>query len=163
VCKLLPKSKYFIIVTIICFSICGIAYAAEPKAKAPAGPPAKPEPEKKPSINAFTYTAQDRRDPFEPLYLLKAKKSKEGLLAKAQRGTAGRPGYELEELKLVGIVKKNKERYAMMEDLSGRGILFKKGDPINPTTSIIDILESKVIFGYRVKGELKKFEIEIQK
>lgn len=159
--KLLLKNKYPLVVILIFICICAgwMAYAADPPAKIPS----KPAPEKKPSINSFTYTAQDRRDPFEPLYLLKAKKSREGLLAKAKKGGTEKPGYELEELKLVGIIKKNKERYAMMEDVSGRGILYKKGDPINPTTSIIDILESKVIFGYRVKGEMKKFEMEIQK
>lgn len=134
--------------------LCSFAYGAEPK---------KPPEEKKSQINNFTYTSKDRRDPFEPVYLLKAKKNKERLVAKGKRGTVLKSGYELEELKLVGIIKKDKSKYAMMEDLHGRGILFKKGDPINPTMSITDILESKVILGYSVRGETRKFELEIQK
>jgi Tfp pilus assembly protein PilP len=134
--------------------LCTFAYGAEPK---------KSPEEKKYQINDFTYTSKDRRDPFEPVYLLMAKKNKEKLLTKGKKGPVLKGGYELEELKLVGIIRKDKSKYAMMEDLHGRGILFKKGDPINPTTSIMDILESKVVLGYSVRGEMRKFELEIQK
>jgi Tfp pilus assembly protein PilP len=107
--------------------------------------------EKKYQIGDFSYISQERRDPFEPI-LLKVKKS-----------NISKSGYELEELRLAGIIKKDSSWYAMMEDVQGRGIVFKKGDFLNNNLWIFDILEGKVIFAYRVKKEIRKFSVDIPK
>jgi Tfp pilus assembly protein PilP len=104
--------------------------------------------------SAFSYTSQDRRDPFEPVYLEKARNRK-------RSDNAGRTGYELEELKLAGVIKEGAVRFAMMEDLQGRGLLFKKGDLLNKNLWVYDILEDKVIMAYRLKGDIHKIPIDL--
>ncbi|MCX5798962.1 MAG: pilus assembly protein PilP [Proteobacteria bacterium] len=153
--KQLQKKSFLYLLCFFIFIAFSLSlYAAEPK---------KAKEEKQVQIGDFTYTSKDKRDPFEPTYLFKAKRGKEKQVTKGSKGEVLKSGYELEELRLVGIIMKEKNRYAMMEDMQGRGVLFKNGDLINPTIFIVDILESKVILGYSVKGELRKFEMEIQK
>lgn len=152
--QLQKKSFLYLLCFFVFIAFSLSLYAAEPK---------KVKEEKQVQIGDFTYTSKDKRDPFEPTYLFKAKRGKEKQVVKGSKGEVLKSGYELEELRLAGIIMKEKNRYAMMEDMQGRGVLFKKGDLINPTIFIVDILESKVILGYSVKGELRKFEMEIQK
>jgi len=101
----------------------------------------------------FSYTSKDRRDPFEPVFLAKIKQR--------QVGSALKEGYELEELKLVGMLKSNGAKFAMMEDMQGKGLLFKQGDFVNKTTWIMDIDDEKVIMAYKIKGDIRKFAIDI--
>lgn len=139
---------------------CQAGYTANPKAeqkkavqqKVEAGPK-KPEPPPKYNIGDFVYTSENKRDPFEPIYLTKLKESK--------RANVVKKGYELDELKLVGILMTDKNKFIMMEDVQGRGINFKKGDLLNNNLWIVDIVGDKVIFGYKLKGEEKKFTIDI--
>lgn len=107
------------------------------------------------SVSDFTYSSENRRDPFEPVYLTRVKRSKEA-------GTVKR-GYELEELRLVGILKTDKNRFAMMEDMQGKGIMFKKGDPLNNNLWVADIVEGKVVLAYKLRGEIKNINIDIPK
>ncbi len=158
--QLQKKSFLYLLCFFIFITFSLSLYAAELKK---AAEPKKVKEEKQVQIGDFTYTSKDKRDPFEPTYLFKAKRGKEKQVVKGSKGEVLKSGYELEELRLVGIIMKEKNRYAMMEDMQGRGVLFKNGDLINPTIFIVDILESKVILGYSVKGELRKFEMEIQK
>lgn len=104
-------------------------------------------------LSNFSYTSQDRRDPFEPVYLLKKKREKTNDVKKT--------GYELEELKLVGILKTGNVKFGMMEDLQGRGLLFKKGDFLNKNLWVLDILEDKMLLGYKLRGDLRKMAIDI--
>jgi Tfp pilus assembly protein PilP len=106
------------------------------------------------NVGDFTYTSSNRRDPFETTFL-KDIKRQEG------KTPALKKGYELEELKLVGIMKTGKKNLAMMEDMQSKGILFKKNDYLNKNLWITDILADKVEFGYKIKGEIKTFTIEI--
>jgi Tfp pilus assembly protein PilP len=101
----------------------------------------------------FSYTSKDRREPFEPVFLAKVK----------QRQVSGtlKEGYELEELKLVGMLKSGGAKFAMMEDTQGKGLLFKQGDFVNKTTWIMDIDDEKVIMAYKIKGDIRKFAIDI--
>jgi Tfp pilus assembly protein PilP len=82
-------------------------------------------------IGDFEYKSEGRRDPFEPVLLLKAKSAREVKVVKDKKSTTDALGYELEELKLVGVLKSDKGMMAMMEDTQGKGIFFRKGDPIN--------------------------------
>ncbi|OPY64465.1 MAG: hypothetical protein A4E63_03506 [Syntrophorhabdus sp. PtaU1.Bin050] len=106
-------------------------------------------------VSDFAYSSENRRDPFEPVYLSRVKRSREaGTLKK---------GYELEELRLVGILKTDKNRFAMMEDMQGKGIMFKKGDPLNSNLWVADIIEGKVVLAYKLRGEIKNINIDIPK
>lgn len=116
-------------------------------------PAQKAEKAKKIENSDFSYTSKDRRDPFEPVYLLKMKKEKINQTRKT--------GYELEELNLVGVLKTGAVTFAMMEDKQGRGLLFKKGDFLNQNVWLTDILEDKVLFGYKLKGDIRKIAIDI--
>ncbi len=70
-------------------------------------------------------------------------------------------GYELEELRLVGIINAGNNNIVMMEDMQGKGILFKRNDYLNKNLWIVNILVDKVEFGYKVKGEIKTFILDI--
>ena len=114
------------------------------------GPPAQ-----KFNIGDFNYTSENRRDPFEPVYLAKIKLSKEA--------TSLKRGYELEELKLVGILKTDKTRFAMMEDMQGKGIMFKKGDKLNNNLWVADVVDGRVTLAYKLKNDIKNINIDIPK
>jgi Tfp pilus assembly protein PilP len=103
----------------------------------------------------FTYSSQGLRDPFEALYLTRVQKSR--------AGEARKTGYELEELKLVGVIKTGPSRYAMMEDVQGKGMLFKKGDYLNKNMWVMDITEEKVVMAYKVKGDIRQIGVDIPK
>jgi Tfp pilus assembly protein PilP len=111
--------------------------------------------EAKYNVGDFNYTSDSRRDPFEPVYLARVKRSKEA--------TSLKRGYELEELKLVGILKTDKTRFAMMEDMQGKGIMFKKGDHLNNNLWVADVVEGKVILAYKLKNDIKNIDIDIPK
>jgi Tfp pilus assembly protein PilP len=112
-------------------------------------------------IGDFAYKSEGKRDPFEPVLLLKAKSAREVKNVKDKKSTADVFGYELEELKLVGVLKSDKGMMAMMEDTQGKGIFFRKGDPINQNMWVADISNSNVIFAYKLKGEIKKVVVDL--
>jgi len=107
------------------------------------------------AVADFTYSSQGLRDPFEPLYLARIQKSRSG--------EARKSGYELEELKLVGVIRTGPSRYAMMEDVQGKGMLFKKGDYLNKNMWVMDITEEKVVMAYKVKGDIRQIGVDIPK
>jgi Tfp pilus assembly protein PilP len=107
-----------------------------------------------PKLDAdFSYTSKDRRDPFEAVYLAKIRANR--------AGSTSKEGYELEELRLVGILKTSGGKLAMMEDMQGKGLTFKKGDFLNKGAWITDIEEEKVVVAYRVKGDIREVAIDI--
>jgi Tfp pilus assembly protein PilP len=118
--------------------------------------PKKEEVPKNPDLGNFTYSSENRRDPFEPVYLQKMKETKE-------RTGVVKSGYELEELKLVGIVRADNGKYAMMEDIQGKGILFKKGDFLNSNLWIEEVQEGKVLLAYKTKRGTRSIVMDIAK
>jgi Tfp pilus assembly protein PilP len=82
-------------------------------------------------------------------------------VVKDKKSTPDALGYELEELKLVGVLKSDKGMMAMMEDTQGKGIFFRKGDPINQNMWVADISNSNVVFAYKLKGEIKKVVVDL--
>ncbi len=143
--------------------ICGawrFAYTADSKVEAgkteaqrPEVVPSKPEAAVKFNVADFVYTSEGRRDPFQSLPLVRFKEDKTKKSVKK--------GYELEELKIVGLLKTDRTKYVMMEDVQGKGVTFQKGDYLNNNLWVVDVLEGKVIFGYRLKEEVKKFTVEV--
>jgi Tfp pilus assembly protein PilP len=109
--------------------------------------------EERSSLNDFSYTAQDRRDPFESVYETKTKK--------AISDSKQKEGYELEELKLVGVVKTGNVKFAIMEDVQGRGLMFKKGDFLNNSLWLFDILQDQVILAHKLRGDIRKIAMDI--
>jgi hypothetical protein len=113
----------------------------------------RPQASKGANLSDFNYTSEHRRNPFEPVSLVRAKQNRDS-------GEAKR-GYELEELRFVGEMKADNKRYAMMEDRQGKGIMLKKGDFLNKNLWVIDIPAGKVILGYKLKGEIKRIDIDL--
>jgi Tfp pilus assembly protein PilP len=112
-------------------------------------------------IGDFEYKSEGRRDPFEPVLLLREQSRREVKIIKDKKSTADALNYQLEELKLVGILKSDKGMMAMMEDTQGKGIFFRKGDPLNQNMWVADISGSNVIFAYKLKGEIKKVIVDL--
>lgn len=152
------------------------AEAARPADAAPAGKvagkAAAPDKGKMPKYNIedFSYAPETSRNPFEPVLLLKAKTAR-GLsvktprMAKDLRAKPEKPDkleYELEELRLVGVIKSGTGgMIAMMEDSQGKGVFFRKGDYMNKNLWVMDVSASGVMLGYKAKGEIKKIAVAI--
>jgi Tfp pilus assembly protein PilP len=138
---------------ILLFIMCQHVFGAEAKKSGELNKELGPKPF---NVGDFTYTSENRRDPFEKAYAVQLKQTRE-----AVQGKAIKKGYELEELKVVGLLKTDANRFVMMEDMQGKGILFKKGDFINKDLWIVDVLDSKVALGYKLKGETRRILLDI--
>jgi len=153
--RLLNFTLSFAVTMILLFGLChSLSYAqSKIELKNPGAKKAE-SPQPKFNVGDFNYTSSNKRDPFEVVSLLRDIKQlgKNDILKK---------GYELEELKLVGIMKTINKNIAIMEDMQGKGILFKKKDYLNKNLWIVDILTDKVEFGYKIKGEIRTFAIDI--
>jgi Tfp pilus assembly protein PilP len=138
-----------ILIVAVLFFVCSpySSFGQEPKKSSAA--PAKF------NVGDFNYTSDNRRDPFEPVYLARVKRSKEA--------TSLKRGYELEELKLVGILKTDNTKFAMMEDMQGKGIMFKKGDHLNNNLWVADVVDGRVVLAYKLKNDIKNINIDIPK
>ena len=154
--RLGKNSCIFLMLVVTIFATT--AFAAEPK---PQPQESTKKGEKKIDLGDFTYTSEGRRDPFEPVLLLKAKSSREVKLIRNKKRADAPIGYELEELRLVGVLKSGKGMIAMMEDTQGKGIFFRKGDHLNQNMWVVDISSSNVVLGYKLKGEIKKVVVDI--
>ncbi len=118
--------------------------------------------EKKPDLGEFTFTTEGRRDPFQPVLLQKAKASRNIKNTKTTKKDAPEAlGYELEELRLVGVMKSDKGMIAMMEDTQGKGIFFRKGEPLKENMWVADITTKGVVLAYKLKGEIKKIVVDM--
>lgn len=104
--------------------------------------------------NSFAYSSQDKRDPFEPVYIARTEK-------KGATGRERKEGYDLDELKFVGVVKSGGTNSAMMEDVQGRGLLFKKGDFINKNLWVLEMLDDKMVLAYKLRGDIHKISLDI--
>jgi Tfp pilus assembly protein PilP len=155
--------KFFIVFLLLLGLIsiaCQLGYTADPKTPPKKTEPQKPEvapnkPEASPKFNVadFVYSSDGKRDPFQSLPLARLRDSKPKKAAKR--------GYELEELKIVGLLKTDKSKYVMMEDVQGKGITFQKGDYLNSNLWVVDVLVGNVVFGYKLKEEIKKFMVDV--
>jgi Tfp pilus assembly protein PilP len=158
-----PSYKFFIVFMLLASFIsaaCQLGYAADPKAASTKTEPQKPDvaqnkPQAPPKFNVadFVYSSEGRRDPFQSLPLARLRETK--------TKKATKRGYELEELKIVGLLKTDRSKYVMMEDVQGKGITFQKGDYLNSNLWIVDVLDGNVVFGYKLKEEIKKFTVDV--
>jgi len=114
-------------------------------------------------IGDFEYKSEGRRDPFEPILMNKERSRKDIKFNKDKKTSEDKKGYELEELKLVGVLKSDKGMMAMMENTQGEGIFYRKGDPLNNRMGmwVADISNSNVVFAYKLKGEIKKVVVDL--
>ena len=149
-----------LLIGLIFTAACQFAYSADPKVEQKKAEPQRTEAvpnkvEAPPKFNVadFVYSSEGRRDPFQSLPLARLRDTK-------MKKTTKR-GYELEELKIVGLLKTDKSKYVMMEDVQGKGITFQKGDYLNSNLWVVDVLDGNVVFGYKLKEEIKKFTVDV--
>jgi Tfp pilus assembly protein PilP len=160
VIRLLRNSIYLIAAALILSVSISFATEVKKDTQTIKSPQIKKD-ETKYDIGDFEYKLEGKRDPFEPVLLLKAKSAREVKILKDKKTATDALGYELEELKLVGVLKSDKGMMAMMEDIQGKGIFFKKGDPLNQNMWVADITNSNVVFAYKLKGEIKKVVVDL--
>ncbi|HAR96537.1 MAG TPA: hypothetical protein DCR97_11335 [Deltaproteobacteria bacterium] len=141
--------KYIVLGAFMCLLLSNLPISF---AQARTNEAAKSDKAKPSSLNDFTYTSQ-RRDPFERALAFRAKNQ---LGAEALK-----VGYELEELKLVGVMKAGSEKFAVMEDMQGKGLLFKKGQNLNSNLWVSDILEEKIILAHRLRRDVRMITLNI--
>jgi Tfp pilus assembly protein PilP len=147
-----------LLIGLIFTAACQFAYSADPKVEQKKTESQKAEAvpvDALPKFNVadFVYSSEGRRDPFQSLPLARLRDTK-------MKKTTKR-GYELEELKIVGLLKTDKSKYVMMEDVQGKGITFQKGDYLNSNLWVVDVLDGNVVFGYKLKEEIKKFTVDV--
>ncbi len=146
-----------------CFVFCASYVFAQSTKVPPVQKPQEQKAEQKYNVEDFTYISEGTRNPFEPILLLKAKTSR-GITVKASKDkkeTSVKLDYELEALRLVGVIRSDKGMIAMMEDTQGKGIFFRKGDYLNKNMWVADVTTSNVVLGYKSKGETKKIVVDI--
>lgn len=144
----LRQNNMTLMITLLFFLITFQVLQAAP------APPKLPDGTVKYDIGDFVYSSDERRDPFEPLALLKLKRIKDA---------RGNKGYDLSELRLVGVLKAGAKRFALMEDSQGKGVSFKRGDFLNSNLWVVDVSEDKVVLGYKFKSQTKRIVLDIPK
>jgi len=130
----------------------------------------KEEPESGPAKVAYHYDPSGKTDPFRPLIVEEAKSVGKGL-AKKVGSIPPLERYDLDQLRLVGIITKVKPPRALIEDVTGDGYIVTPGMRLGRNEGvIITIDESEIIveekqldmFGKLVTGKrvLKLYQPE---
>ncbi len=154
----------FVIIALTFIFFASVSFSAEEKKDSqPVKESQVKKDEVKYDIGDFEYKFEGRRDPFEPVLMNKVKEKKSIMVEKNKKAVEEKKGYELEELRLVGVLKSDKGMMAMMENTQGEGIFYRKGDPLNNRLGmwVADISDSNVMFAYKLKGEIKKVVVEL--
>lgn len=103
---------------------------------------------------------EDSRDPFRPATLQKK------MVARPRENLSPLERFELNQLKIVGIVWDMKEPRAMVEDSTGLGYTIKVGAPIGANDGVVKaIYRNEIIveeFYYDVYGARKKREVSMK-
>ena len=95
-----------------------------------------PEPEDQ---GDYAYDPSGKRDPFRPLYLLRKP------LAQTAEPVTPLQGYEIGQLRLVGVVFNLAPPRAMVEDSSGLGFIITPGTPIGPNGGVVTAIRPRQV------------------
>jgi type IV pilus assembly protein PilP len=108
------------------------------------------------------YSAKNRVDPFEPLFKPKQPKKPKPKVVKdtpqaPRRRLTPLEKVDLDQLKLVGIVRAESGNKALVEDASGKGYIVIHGTYIGiHSGKVVDILKDRVIVEEKDKDMLGK-------
>jgi len=112
-----------------------------------------------PKIVARTLT-DDSRDPFRPATLRKK------VTARPRENLSPLERFELNQLKIVGVIWDMKEPRAMVEDSAGLGYTIKVGTPIGSNDGVVKAIHRNQIvveeFYFDVYGARKKREVSLK-
>ena len=137
----------------ICIMICFLPYAAIQAAVPPQSPPQTPIEKEGPGgitlakkDTTFTYHLEGRSDPFTPFISDKA----EGTLnpndiVENEEQLTGMQLFEPGQLTLVALVNTPDQKFAMVEDVSGKGYIIEEGTKIGRRGVVRSIIPNKVL------------------
>ena len=156
--KIFPKHIHILhlAVILIFFTACSVSYAvtntpaaAPPQGAGPDTPPAKENTDLIPPANndtGFKYRMEGRSDPFAPFI---SDKTDEGLnsndIVEGEEQLTGMQLFEPGQLTLVAIVTTPDQKFAMVEDVTGKGYIIKEGTKIGKRGVVQAIIPNKVI------------------
>jgi Tfp pilus assembly protein PilP len=111
---------------------------ADAAAAAPADAGSDPQGAPEKDVAVSTYDPARHRDPFRPPNLTPT-------VADSKSGGPRTPleGYEIGQLKLVGIVKNSTDTRAMVEDSAGLGYIVTTGTPIGTSGGVVRNIETR--------------------
>ncbi|MDR3631967.1 MAG: hypothetical protein P4L42_16735 [Desulfocapsaceae bacterium] len=96
--------------------------------------------------NAFRYRLEGRSDPFVPFI---SDKTEEGLnpndIVDGEEQLTGMQLFEPGQLTLVALVTTPDQKFAMVEDVTGKGYIIKEGTKIGRRGIVQEIVPNKVI------------------
>lgn len=87
---------------------------------------------------AFEYEATGKRDPFRPLALMRPASEIQTPLTPLQ-------GYDLGQLRLVGVIQDVVPPRAMVEDSSGLGFILTPGTPIGTNGGVVTAIRPRQV------------------
>lgn len=168
--KIKPLLIFSVSLLVFCFIVSGCSKGEKtPKqeeqkkqvstktAKAPKPP--KEESKNEPVPVAYHYDPAGKTDPFRPLIVEEAKGSAKGMAKKAG-SVPPLQRYDLDQLKLVGVITNAKPPRALIEDVAGDGYIVTPGTFVGRNEGIItEIRESEIIIEEKqldVFGKLAK-------
>ena len=138
---------------LMCIIICCLPYATAHAAIEPQTPPKSPSEIEGPGSlsfikkdNSFKYRLEGRMDPFMPFISDKA----EGTLnpndiVENEEQLTGMQLFEPGQLTLVAIVNTPDQKFAMVEDVSGKGSIIQEGTKIGRRGVVRSIIPNKVL------------------
>ncbi len=92
----------------------------------------------------FTYQLQGRPDPFLPFISDKAQENPDEIVETHEKLT-GMQLFEPGQLTLVALVHTSDEKFAMVQDVSGKGYIIKEGTKIGRRGVVTAIVPNKVV------------------
>lgn len=92
----------------------------------------------------FTYRLEGRPDPFLPFLTEKTQVNPDEVVESHEKLT-GMQLFEPGQLTLVALVHTPEQKFAMVEDVSGKGYIIKQGTKIGRRGVVTEIIPNKVV------------------
>ncbi|WP_163337868.1 pilus assembly protein PilP [Desulfopila sp. IMCC35008] len=101
----------------------------------------------KQDTETFSYELESRRDPFVPFLSPKSTSSSVDLdeIVDTAGELSGMQVFEPGQLNLVALLERDNVRYAMVEDVTGKGYILSQGIKIGRRGVVKDIIPNKVL------------------
>ena len=101
------------------------------------------------TTDSFNYVLEGRSDPFEPFITPKAATTKPPLnpdeIVEEDVELTGMRQFEPGQLKLVAVLQSGTQRFAMVEDVTGKGYILRIGMPIGRRGVVSAIQPKQVV------------------
>ena len=147
--KILPESAVYFLVTAMAlfFSQVSVHAAVHPQSASPVASMAKEAPQPvslTTKTDNFTYRLDGHPDPFLPFLSNKAQVNPDEIVQSHEKLT-GMQLFEPGQLTLVALVHTPEQNFAMVQDVTGKGYIIRKGTKIGRRGVVKEIIPNKVI------------------